>query len=78
MRKEFYIVRLLKINKNTYSIVLMKNTFFEVLGSYTSKKGFRNFEIVFLNKDRLFFWLSKGAGCEIPAYRFLKLFLLGK
>lgn len=78
MNKAFFIIRLLKINKNKYSIVLLRNPFFEVLGSYTPVKGNRDFEIIFLNKDRLFFWLAKGATCEVPAYRFLKLFLLEK
>ncbi len=76
--KVFYNIKLIKINKKTYRIVLVKNSFFEVLGSYTPVKGSRDFEFVFLDKDRLFFWLSKGAGCEVSAYKFLKIFLLEK
>lgn len=55
MKKPFYIIRFVKLNKNTYNLILSKNKFFEVLGSYTPAKDLRKLESVFVDKDRLFF-----------------------
>jgi len=74
MRKYTCRFSVLKINSNTYSIILKKSHFFEVIGSYSPSKGSNLFELVFLNKERLFFWLVKGAVAELPVYQFLKIF----
>jgi hypothetical protein len=55
MKKPFYNFSLLKINRGTFSIVLKKGCFFEIIGSYSPSKGSNNFELVFLDKERLFF-----------------------
>ena len=78
MKKPFYNFSLLKINRGTFSIVLKKGCFFEIIGSYSPSKGSNNFELVFLDKERLFFWLIKGATCELPVYQFLKILLTKK
>ena len=78
MNKAFYNISLLKNNKNMYSIVLKKNVFFEILGSYTPTKGFRNFELVFVNKERLLFWLALGVSCEMQVFQLLKILFNSK
>jgi ribosomal protein S16 len=78
MRKSFYNISILQINKGTFSIILKKGSFFEIMGSYSPPKGSHNFELVFLNRERLFFWLIKGVGCELPVYQFLKILLTKK
>jgi ribosomal protein S16 len=75
MKKSFYNICLLKSNRNTFRVVLKKGAFFEVMGSYSAPKGFSNFELIFLDRERLFFWLSKGVGCELPVYQLLKILL---
>lgn len=76
MKNSFYSIKLLKLNKSTYRIVLLKKTFFEILGSYRPARRSFDLEFVFLDRDRLIFWLGKGAICEISAYKFLQIFLV--
>jgi ribosomal protein S16 len=75
MKKPFYNFSIIKINRGTFSIVLKKGSFYEIVGSYSPAKGRNNFELIFLDRERLFFWFVKGVGCELPVYQFLKILL---
>ncbi len=78
MRKFSCILKLLKINKSTYRIVVIKKIYFEVLGSYRPNKRSFDLEFVFLDSDQLSFWLGNGANCDISAFKFLNVFMLIK
>jgi len=55
MKKPFYNFSIIKINRGTFSIVLKKGSFYEIVGSYSPAKGRNNFELIFLDRERLFF-----------------------
>jgi hypothetical protein len=55
MKKFSCILKLLKINKSTYRIVVIKKIYFEVLGSYRPNKRSFDLEFVFLDSDQLSF-----------------------
>jgi ribosomal protein S16 len=78
MRKFSCILKLLKISKSTYKIVVVKKVYYQTLGSYRPNKRSFDLEFVFLDSDKLLFWLGNGISCHISAYKFLNIFMFIK
>lgn len=71
-----YIIKVKKISESNYQIVLSHGKIFEKLGSYTSGINKMGVKFVFLDIDRIVFWLIKGASCDIFIYKLLKTYKL--
>lgn len=73
--KNFGKISISHISTNRYHIIIKKGHFFEVLGSYVVPRDLKNFNFLFLSRDRLFFWLLRGAICDLPAFHLIKYML---
>lgn len=71
-----YLIKVKKISKSNYQIVLHHGKVFEKLGSYTSDTNKMGVKFVFIDIDRIVFWLIKGAACDLLIYKLLKTYKL--
>lgn len=71
-----YLINTTKTNKSTYHIILYFGKFFEQLGAYNAFVNKMGLKFVFMNIDRIMYWLIKGAACDILVYKLLKIYKL--
>jgi ribosomal protein S16 len=71
-----YLIEIKKATKSNYQIVLYHGKFFEKLGSYNLFINKMGVKFVFIDIDRVIFWLIKGALCDLLVYKLLKTYKL--
>lgn len=71
-----YLIQVKKGIKSNYQIILYHGKFFEKLGSYNFFVNKMGVKFVFLDIDRVTFWLIKGASCDLLIYKLLKTYKL--
>ena len=68
----FSSIKIKKLSDFEGQIIVSHGEFFEKLGSYRRSANSMNVEYVFINIDRLVYWLKRGSNCELAVYKLIK------